>query len=92
MSGGASAAVARAAARTANAGAAGPAWRVVARAEAPASPPVYDVYRGPRRVVWGLRDRAAALRWVARLGGSPAAAAAGEAGVPRRRPWWAEHD
>jgi hypothetical protein len=53
---------------------------------------VYDVYRGPRRVVWGLRDRAAALRWVARLGGSPAVAAAGEAGVPRRRPWWAEHD
>ena len=28
---------------------------------------VYDVYFGDRRLAWGLKDRAAADRWISRL-------------------------
>jgi len=43
-------------------------WRIEERADGPGAPPVYDVYRGDRRVAWHLKDRAAAERWIGRLG------------------------
>jgi hypothetical protein len=42
-------------------------WRVVARPLNEFGDVVYDVYRGPERKAWGLKDQAAADRWVARL-------------------------
>lgn len=62
-------------------------WRIEARSEN--GQDVFDVYQGERRVAWGLSDRAAAERWVRRLGGAPVAA--GGAPAPRRV-WWEERD
>ena len=49
-----------------------PAWRVVARPINELGDVVYDVYRGKRRHAWGLTDRVAADRWIARLSSSRA--------------------
>jgi hypothetical protein len=64
-------------------------WRIEAEG------PLFAAYRGPRRVAWGLRSRAAAERWIVRLGGTPpldTAPASDER--PRLRPghriWWGE--
>jgi hypothetical protein len=43
-------------------------WRIVARPLNDFGDAVYDVYRGGRRLAWGLKDLTAANRWVARLG------------------------
>ena len=42
-------------------------WRIVTRPLNEFGDVVYDVYRGSRRLAWGLKDQEAADRWVARL-------------------------
>ena len=49
-----------------------PQWRIDARPVNELGDAVYDVYVGGRRLAWGLKDRAAADRWVSRLTGSAA--------------------
>ena len=44
-----------------------PPWRIVARPLNDFGDVVFDVYRGSQRLAWGLKDQAAADRWVARL-------------------------
>ena len=73
----------------------GTSWRIEERADDPGRPGgvlVYDVYRGKRRVAWGLKDRAAAERWISRLGGATPADAKPSAGrVAPPRVWWGDH-
>ena len=42
-------------------------WRIMTRPLNDFGDVLYDVYRGSRRVAWGLKDQASADRWVARL-------------------------
>ena len=66
-------------------------WRIEERADGPGDPPVYDVYRGDRRVAWHLKDRAAAERWIARLGSHAPAAEETSAGkTASSRVWWGD--
>jgi hypothetical protein len=46
-------------------------WHIVEeQAKEEDAPPRFAVLRENRRVAWGLRDRAAAARWIHRLGGT----------------------
>ncbi len=65
-------------------------WRIDERADGQGAPPVYDVYRGDRRVAWHLKDRAAAERWIARLGSSVPVSETLPARKAVFRPWWDE--
>jgi hypothetical protein len=70
----------------------------VERRDDPHGARVYDVYRGNTRVAWGLGDRAAAERWMQRLGGAVTARPPVEQPEQQptttapRRAWWSEHE
>ena len=72
-------------------------WRIEERAGSSQGASVFDVYRGRRRVAWGLTDRMAAERWIRRLGGARPPATedvvetkeAAPGGL--KRVWWSEH-
>ena len=76
---------------SAAANAAGPTLRIAERHDDAQGAAVYDVYRGSRRVAWGLSDRAAAARWIQRLGDVVTGAQTEEPpAAPPRRTWWSE--
>ncbi|HEU5317676.1 MAG TPA: hypothetical protein VFX49_16305 [Chloroflexota bacterium] len=72
------------------------AWRIVARRAGERGDLVYDVYQGPQRRAWGLKDRETAERWRRRLAppGDPVEDAPEPApdedasGMAPRRVWW----
>ena len=66
-------------------------WRIEERKDGPGGAPVYDVYRETQRVVWGLKDRASAVRWISRLDGAAPPEARSAAGKIATRVWWDEH-
>ena len=42
-------------------------WHIVRYVDGDSGEPLYAVFRGGRRHAWGLRDRAAAERWLTRM-------------------------
>ena len=70
-------------------------WRIVPRKVNDRGDVVYDVFQGDQRRAWGLKDRATAQRWAARLAGTDVTLEEPTEGdetptIVPRRVWWNE--